>query len=110
MNVTKQVQIRIGPEFSKTPGSRYITNGKHSGEQFREEVLKSKYLEAIQAGVKLHVDLDGTAGYATSFLEEAFGGLAREYGSAKVAAVLEFTSNDEPYLIEEIQKYISEAR
>jgi hypothetical protein len=54
--------------------------------------------------------LDDTAGYATSFLEAAFGGLAREYPIDEVLATLEFTSADEPYLPEEIREYIKEAR
>ena len=54
--------------------------------------------------------LAGTAGYATSFLEAAFGGLAREYPISDVLATLEFKSDDEPYLAEEIRSYIREAR
>lgn len=36
-----------------------------------------KLNNAITAHCKLIVDLDGSAGYSTSFLEEAFGGLIR---------------------------------
>ena len=59
--------------------------------------------------MKLIVDLDGAAGYATSFLEEAFGGLAREFGSQAVSNTLELKSNDEPYLVDEILTYIRNA-
>jgi hypothetical protein len=60
--------------------------------------------------VRLLVDLDGTEGYATSFLEASFGGLARRFEPAEVLSILQLKSEDEPYLIQEIQRYISEAR
>ena len=55
------------------------------------------------------MNLDGGCGYATSFLEEAFGGLARLYTPEKVLKVLEFKSNEEPYLISDVTRYIKEA-
>jgi len=61
-------------------------------------------------GSKLLVDLDGGYGYATSFLEEAFGGLARLHGSEGVSKTLIFRSEEEPYLIEAIARFIKEAR
>ena len=47
------------------------------------------------------VDLDGTEGYATSFLEATFGGLAREFDAAEINRVIKFKSDDEPFLIQE---------
>jgi hypothetical protein len=54
--------------------------------------------------------LDGTAGYATSFLEAAFGGLAREFGKDTVLDCLKFKSDEEPYLIDEIKGYIKDVQ
>lgn len=73
------------------------------------KVLEPRFLEARENGEKLFVDLDGVEGYATSFLEAAFGGLARKYGTEAVQKVLSFKSEEEPYLIEEIEEYIREA-
>jgi hypothetical protein len=102
--------IHIASEFSKLPGPRYIAEGHHSGEDFRERLLKPRFIEAQAANAKLLIDLDGvTFGYPTSFLEEAFGGLAREVGIPQVLGVLEFRSSDEPMLAEEIARYIHEA-
>lgn len=101
--------IKISEEFSATPGARYRNEGKFSGEEFRDDILKIKYCEARQSGVKLVVDLDGGYGYPTSFLEEAFGGLARLYTPGEVMSTLEFISNDEPSLIDEIKRYILSA-
>lgn len=104
------MQISVAREFSDTPGPRSRDEGDFSGEQFLEELLKPRYVEARATGAKLLVDLDGTEGYATSFLEAAFGGLARQYESQGILSVLEFKCDDEPYLKEEITKYIKEAR
>jgi hypothetical protein len=57
----------------------------------------------------LLIDLDDAEGYATSFLEEAFGGLARKYGAKAVLELLSFKSEDEPLLVDEIILYINDA-
>ena len=102
--------IRIATEFSKLPGPRYKAEGQHSGQDFRERLLRPRFLEAEASQTKLLIDLDGaTFGYPTSFLEEAFGGLAREFGINRVLGVLEFQCSDEPMLSDEITRYIREA-
>ena len=98
--------INICKEFSETPGARYKSEGSYSGEEFREVLLQPKFEKAIDEKVKLTIELDGGYGYPTSFLEEAFGGLARIYGSQKVYETIEFISEDEPALVEDIKKYI----
>lgn len=69
-------EIVIGQDYSPVPGGRYIKHGDFSGEHFREAVL----VPALREVDKVIVYLDGTVGYAGSFLEEAFGGLIRESG------------------------------
>jgi len=105
----KQLELVIASEFSRTPGPRRSSEGKFSGESFLERVLLPKFKEAQGAGISLLVDLDGTAGYATSFLEAAFGGLARRFGAIEVRKTIALKSDDEPYLRAEIMKYIDEA-
>lgn len=97
--------------FSITPGSRYRNEGtkSHSGQEFREEYLEPKFVEAEKNKTKLIVNLDGTIGYGTSWLEEVFGGLARKYGKSKVLSILDFISEEEPYLIDDIKEYIKDA-
>jgi len=104
------IQLSIAKDFSETPGPRSREEGEFSGDEFREVLLEPKFLEARQANEQLLVDLDGTAGYATSFLEAAFGGLAREYEPSEVLKLIRLACTDEPSLIEEVQKYIREAR
>lgn len=98
-------------EFSITPGSRCRDEGKkaHSGQEFREDYLEPKFLEIKDTEKKLIVNLDGTIGYGTSWLEEVFGGLARKYGQELVLKKLEFISEEEDYLIDDIKQYINDA-
>jgi len=103
--------LSIAQQFSRTPGPRFESEGQFSGEEFRRTVLLPLVREAMGERSKLAVDLDGTAGYGTSFLEEAFGGLVRHDNikSTELLALLEFKSNEEPYLTEDVRTYITEA-
>ena len=100
------INVSIAKDFSKTPGSRYKKEGDFSGEQFFEEILDPAFAKAIIENKKIIVDLDGTVGYGTSFLEEIFGGLARKYTSKKVLDILEVKSEEEDYLKKDIDEYI----
>lgn len=102
------IEIKVARDFTDTPGGRYITEGEFSGELFRKNILLPKYKEALQKKEKLIIDLDGCYGYATSFLEEAFGGLARELNDKNIINVLEFISEDEPSLKSKIEEYIKD--
>lgn len=104
------ITIKVS-DFSIVPGSRKKDEGKnaHSGEEFRVDYLIPKYIEAIDKKVKLIVDLDGTIGYGTSWLEEVFGGLVRAYDKRSVQKTLDFISVEEPYLIDDIKHYIEDA-
>lgn len=104
------IRINICNDFSKTPGARYRAEGPFSGERFREEVLVPNYEKAKNNKEKIIIELDGGYGYPTSFLEEAFGGLARIYDANEILDIISFISNDEPSLIEEIVAYIKTAK
>jgi STAS-like domain of unknown function (DUF4325) len=69
--------ISIAAQFSRYPGPRYRKDGPFSGEEFREEFLAPALQNAGKTGSLVIVTLDGVAGYGSSFLEEAFGGLVR---------------------------------
>lgn len=103
------ITINIAKDFSTTPGLRYRHQSDFSGEQFREELLAPKFEEVLKAKDRLQVILDGTNGYTTSFLDESFGGLARDKGKNIVEANLELVSKEEEYLISDIHGYIAKA-
>lgn len=104
------ITINIAQDFTDTPGPRYQKDGQFSGEEFRNKILEPKFLEAKSNKQKLIIDLDGGYGYPSSFLEEAFGGLARLYEIKEVLSVLEFISTEEPLLENRIKLYIEKAR
>jgi hypothetical protein len=103
--------ISVARDFSKAPGPRYKTEGKHSGEQFRSDILFPSLDKAIREGRKLSVNLDGTFGFGTSFLEEVFGGLIREnkLTLSQINTHLTVVSDEEPELLDEIRLYMAEA-
>ncbi len=68
-------------DFSENPGPRYKRQGDHSGEEFYTTVLNHKFAEICNDDNKqLVVDLDGTSGYPSSFLDQAFGELVFDFG------------------------------
>src|SRR5690625_6707889 len=79
--MSKKTIFKIATGFSEFPAGRYPKDGPHNGETFRTEVL----VPLLESHETVIVDLDGTDGYGSSFLEEAFGGLVRrQIGRAHV--------------------------
>lgn len=105
-----KIIINISKDYTTTPGVREELEGDFPGEEFLNLILLPKFKLALAENKKLLIELDGTAGYATSFLEAAFGGLARIYKDSHIVLnTLEFTSADDPFLVEDITQYILEA-
>jgi STAS-like domain of unknown function (DUF4325) len=98
--------INVAKDFTRFPSGRFRRNGTTSGEAFREDFL----VHPLRVGQKITVELDGTIGYGSSFLEEAFGGLIRslEIPPSVLTAKLRLVSED-PALLEEISSYIEDA-
>ena len=99
--------ISVAKQFSEFPAGRYYDDGPYPGEKFRKEFL----VPALKAGGKVLVDLDGTMGYGSSFLEEAFGGLVRDEGFAvdDLERRLRIHSTSDPSLVTEVWQYITDA-
>lgn len=70
-----ELRLSVARDFSPYPGPRYVHQGPNSGEKFRKVLVKE-----LRKGAHVLVDLDGTTGFGSSFLDEAFGGLIREEG------------------------------
>lgn len=101
------INFSISKEFTRKPGLRYKWQSDFSGEEFRENFLINLFDKAVKENSILIVNLDDTFGYGPSFLEESFGGLARERKPALVLKHIDFISNEEPYLKDEILGYIT---
>lgn len=97
------MKINLGREFARYPAGRYLSDGPHSGQRFREDFL----IRALATpNEPIEINLDEARGLKSSFLEEAFGGLVRKGFSAdQLMKRLSFISRD-PSLIEEIFGYI----
>ncbi|MDY2987159.1 MAG: STAS-like domain-containing protein [Peptoniphilus sp.] len=96
-------------EFTTTPGGRYKQISSFSGEEFRDDILRPAIEEAINKGENIVINLDGTYGYPTSFLDEAFGKLCKYFTNNELKKIT-YISNDEPSLIQDIEKYTKNNR
>ncbi len=91
------MKISVLSDFSEYPGLRHCTFSEKSGEEFYHSVLNRAFKEAYERNTKLSVDLDNTAGYASSFLDEAFGNLVFDFTLDNVKRMVEIISNQEPH-------------
>lgn len=101
--------INICNDFSDTPGGRYKHEGAYSGEEFRETILLPAYEEIEHTTEKLVINFDDCFGFATSFLEEAFGGLVRVHRKMNTFQKYVIISEDDETIPELIKKYIRAA-
>jgi hypothetical protein len=96
------MRITIKDDFTATPGARKRVDGPFSGEEFRERFLEPYFDSDRENRNGLIIDMDGTEGYAGSFIDEAFGGIARKVGTDIVLNSCLFLSEEDPALLEEI--------
>lgn len=92
------MHISVARDFTVHPGPRYERQGAFSGERFRKVLV-----EALKKVQRLIVDLDGTSGFGSSFLDEAFGGLIRHEGMSREevrSRVIVKSEMDETYAAE----------
>jgi hypothetical protein len=102
---SKRVLIDVGRDFSRYPGGRLNSKGPYSGERFRNQLL----LKHLNEGALLEIVLDGTSGFGSSFLDEAFGGLVRNgFSASTLRKQIVFISEDQ-YLVDEIWTYVDDA-
>lgn len=92
----KQKNIIRIMDYSLSPGPRYTNQGDDSGESFYHDKLNQAFANAVSQNNILVVDLDGPDGYASSFLDEAFGNLIYDFGIETVNKFLEIKSEEEP--------------
>jgi len=90
-------------DFSISPGPRYCNQGEDSGELFYHNVLNPNFAKACKEDDIICVVLDGADGYASSFLDEAFGNLVYDFGEDLVLKHIKIISEEEPEWIKMIQ-------
>lgn len=101
------ITVNVARDFTQFPSGRSKLKGETSGEAFREKFLEPP----IRDGKEILVELDGTIGYSSSFLEEAFGGLVRSLSmpAGRLMKILHFKSDD-LILLDEVNGYILDAQ
>jgi hypothetical protein len=92
------ITISVAENFSKFPAGR---TGRRSGEDFRQILLEP----ALRQNNNVRVLLDGTLGYGSNFLEEAFGGLLQSFSREYLDAYLSVQATDTS-LVKEVWQYI----
>ena len=97
INISKMKKISVLEDFSEFPALRYCNISDESGEKFYHNVLNKAFKEAYEKDEKLTVNLDATAGYASSFLDEAFGNLVYDFTLDIVKSKIEIISEQEPH-------------
>lgn len=102
------ITIDIKKDFSSTTGFRDYSDGPKSGLEFFDTILKEKYNQAVKEKCKLKIILDGGEGYTSSFLNEAFRLLGKEFGADNVINNIIVISNEYPKYIDKIKKSIYE--
>ncbi|KAB2879761.1 DUF4325 domain-containing protein [bacterium] len=95
--------IKIADDFSEFPALRHCNISEKSGEEFYHNVLNEAFKKVYEKGDKLTINLDDTAGYASSFLDEAFGNLVFDFTLDVVKKHINIISIQEPHWKEMIE-------
>lgn len=88
--------IRIA-DIMEYPGLRNCNISDDSGEEFYHSYLNKAFYDVFEKKENLVIDLDGTAGYASSFLDEAFGNLVYDFTLENVKKYVSIKSSEEPH-------------
>jgi hypothetical protein len=97
INISKMRTISVLEDFSEFPALRHCNISDESGEKFYHSVLNKAFKESYEKNENLIVNLDDTAGYASSFLDEAFGNLVYDFTLEIVKSKIEIISEQEPH-------------
>jgi hypothetical protein len=99
------IVYNFATQYTRYPGGRLKKHGPYSGEAFREDVL----WPLLQGKAKVHVDLSNTYGFGSSFLDESFGEIGKRLGLLVCKQKLEFSSTDDPSLVDLVWAKINKA-
>lgn len=94
----KSVRKIAVSSYSMDPGPRYVRQGADSGEDYYHKILNQAFYQAVKNNSILEVNLDGTDGYASSFLDESFGNLVFDFSLDLVKENLRIIFDEEPEL------------
>jgi hypothetical protein len=87
-------------DFTEYPGLRHCSISDDSGEEYYHSILNNAFKNSYEKKERLVINIDFTAGYAPSFLDEAFGNLIYDFGIDTVNNLLEIVSLQEMLISE----------
>ena len=102
----EELRINIAKDFGIVLGGRWIRLGPCSGEEFYIKKLEPSFLNAKKNNTKLYIELDGTKGYPSSFLDQSFGELARRHGVSEVRNTIIFETKIFRWVVNYIKEEI----
>ena len=91
----EEILIKV-TDFTEYPDVRYRDQDIDSGEEYYYDIINPNFKLALSENKILIVDLDNTAGYASSFLDEAFGNLVYDFDFELIKKHLDIISTQEP--------------
>jgi len=107
MSDIETVKYDFAKEYSPYPGGRFIRLGPFSGEDFRDNVLKTIFESSNKS---IEIDASGViTSFSPSFLDECFGELAKEYGVEMFSKKLKISSSVNPELNKKMMYYVERA-
>lgn len=95
--------LSIYEKYSEFTGLRHCDISDNSGEDFYHKILNQEFKDAFEAKEELTVILDKVDGYASSFLDEAFGNLVYDFTLENVKKYIIIISSQEPHWKEMIE-------
>ena len=100
-------EFSIARDFTRFPGPRFKHQGAFSGEALSKKL--AKLLRNDPSSYR--INLDGTTGIGSSFLDQAFGGLVSDHGfsPSELERRLSFVSEIDPSYEITIRNAISKA-
>jgi len=100
------IKYDFAKEYSPYPGGRFIRLGEFSGEDFREKILRTVF----KNNQKIIIDASGVkTSFTPSFLDEAFGQMAKEYGIEKFNKTIVLKSDTNEELNNKMIFYVNKA-
>lgn len=106
--MTKDLLVNVS-DFTTFPGARYRNDGDGSAEEFFESFIKNSISDKRNS--RLIINLDNTAGYASSFVSELAIRICKEFGKKFAKKNVTIISNEDPIQLsifkDSIKKYQS---
>ncbi len=96
--------LSVAKDFSQFPAGRSVSDGPRSGEEFCDKHL----VPALHACEHVTVEMDGTMGYGSSWLEGAFARLVRHhrFTAAELRRRMTVQYVNDPSIEDEVWMYI----